>query len=136
MRSAERLAQGLLGLLGRLAQLDHEARVGLRVEVGVVALQRVEGVVDQHLVEVVAAEPHVALEVERREGPAGHHQDRDVEGAAAEVVDDQRLGVGVGAGVHAVGDRRRGGLSSRILITLRPAWRPALRVASFWIWLK
>jgi hypothetical protein len=63
-------------------------------------------VVDDRLVEVVAAEVRVAVGREHLEDAVADIEDRDVEGAAAEVEDRDLLALLV----EAVGERGRGGL--------------------------
>ena len=70
-------------------------------------LELVGDVVDQHLVEVVAAEVRVAVGADDLEHAVGHFEHRDVERAAAEVEHDDLLVLLL---VEAVGQRRRGRL--------------------------
>ena len=95
-----------LGLGGRLAHALQGGRVAPHVDAGL-APEEVGKMVRQALVEVVAAQVVVA-----RGGQDLHHavadlDDRDVEGAAAQVVDHHLLG---GPVLEAVGERRGGGL--------------------------
>jgi hypothetical protein len=95
-----------LGLLRRLVQALQRHRVGAEVD-ALVALELRDHPVDDRLVEVVAAEVVVAgrrLDLEHALGQLEH---RHVEGAAAEVEDEDRL---VGLLVEPVGERGRGRL--------------------------
>ncbi len=62
---------------------------------------------EDDLIEILAAEVGVAAGRLDAEDAAGDVEDRDVERAAAEVVDGDGLGLGL---VEAVGERGRGGL--------------------------
>jgi hypothetical protein len=92
-----------LRLLGRLAQPLHRHRV-LREVDALVLLELRDQVLDDALVEVVAAEVRVAVGRLHLDDVLAHLEDRDVERAAAEVVDGDLL---VGLLVEAVGERRR-----------------------------
>ncbi len=92
-----------LGLLRRLPQPLQ--RHPVLAEVDAVALPELgDDPVDDALVEVVAAEVRVAVGRLHLDDALAHLEDRDVEGAAAEVVDGDRLVLLL---VEAVGQRRR-----------------------------
>ena len=95
-----------LGLLGRLLQaLQRELVLG---QVDALLLLELAGqVLDQAHVEVFAAEEGVAVGRLHLEHAVADLEDRDVEGAAAEVVDGDRAGLLL---VEAVGERRGGRL--------------------------
>src|SRR5579883_2538725 len=95
-------AQRALGLLGEREDLGAHLRM---------LAERGRQLGQQQLrdpgVEVVAAEPRVPGGGEHLEDARPQLEDRDVEGAAAEVVDDDHP---LRAAIEAVGERRRGGL--------------------------
>ena len=95
-----------LGLLGGLAQSLHRHGVLRQVD-ALVLLELADQVVDDALVEVVATQVGVAVGGLHLDEVLAHLEDRDVEGAAAEVVDGDLL---VGLLVEPVGESRRGGL--------------------------
>ena len=95
-----------LGLLGGLAHALHGHAVGGEVN-ALVALELVDEVLGDALVEVVAAEAVVAGGRKDLDDAVADFEDGDVEGAAAEVVDHDLL---VGLLVEAVGEGGRGGL--------------------------
>ncbi len=105
--------EGLLEILGVPAEL----LLGLLVEqgaprVGVLGLEPVGQVLDQPVVPVGAAQLVVAVGADHLDVPAVQRDHRGVEGAAAEVVHQDRV---VLVGVeHAVGDRRRDGLGDDV----------------------
>ncbi len=107
------LARGQLdlGLLGRLLEALHRERVLADVDARLLA-ELVGDVVDDPAVEVLAAEEGVAVGREHLElalaVDLGDLDDRDVEGAAAEVI-HRDLAVAAGL-VEAVGERRGGRL--------------------------
>ncbi len=95
-----------LRLLRRVLQtLEHHLVLG-DVDAAVLAELGAE-VVDDLLVDVVAAEVGVAVGADDVDHVLADLEDRDVEGAAAEVVDRDQLVLLL---VEAVGERRRGGL--------------------------
>ena len=98
--------EGDLGLLGRRLQALDRHRVLGQVD-ALVLLELGEQPVDDHLVDVVATEVGVAVGRLDLDHAFADLEDRDVEGAAAEVVDRDLL---VGLLVQAVGQGRRGGL--------------------------
>ena len=107
--STARSIRGLGG--GRLAEVD-----------AVLALEIVANVVQQQLVEVVAAQVRVAVAGKHLHHPALDLHDRDVEGAAAEVVDQQPFHFGR---VRVVGQRGGGRLvDDPHDLQARPARRP------------
>ena len=89
--------------------------------------------VDDPLVDVVAAEVRVAVGGEHLDDVLADLEDRDVEGAAAEVVDGDLLVLLL---VEAVGERRRGRLVDDALDVRGPAISPASLVAWRWASLK
>ena len=95
-----------LGLLGRLLEALQRQAVVPQID-PVLLLELVGHVVDQALVEVLAAEERVAVGRLHLEHAVADLEDRHVERAAAEVVDRDRL---VLALVHAVGEGGRGRL--------------------------
>ena len=95
-----------LGLLGGLLESLEGLRVGPQVD-PLVALELGQQPLDDALVEVVAAEVRVAVGRLDLEDALAQLQDRDVEGAAAQVVDGDLLVVLL---VQAVGQGRGGGL--------------------------
>ena len=95
-----------LGLLGRLLQALQGELVVAQVD-ALLLLELVGEIVDDLLVEVLAAEEGVAVGRLDLEHAVADLEDRDVEGAAAEVVDRDRAGALL---LHAVGERRRGRL--------------------------
>ncbi len=107
-RDAGGLARRELALrgLGGVAQHVVDHPVLQRVDLGG-ALKGLEQRVGDGDVDVVAAEEGVARRREHLEDVARQLEQRDVEGAAAEVVDADLL---AGAAPVAVGERRRGGL--------------------------
>ena len=95
-----------LGLLGRFLQALQGQPVLAQID-ALLLLELVGQVVDDPLVEVLAAEEGVAVGRLHLEDAVADLQDRDVEGAAAEVVDGDRAGALL---VQAVGERGRGRL--------------------------
>ena len=95
-----------LGLLGRLVEALQRHRVLAQVD-AVVALELRHHPVDDGLVEVVAAEVVVARGGLDLEDALAQLEHRDVEGAAAQVEDEDRLVVLL---VEPVGERGRGRL--------------------------
>ena len=95
-----------LRLLGGLVEALQRHRVGLQVD-ALVALELGDQPVDDRLVEVVAAEVVVARGRLDLEDAVADLEHRHVEGAAAEVEDEDRL---VGLLVEPVGQRGRGRL--------------------------
>ena len=95
-----------LGLLGGLLQALDRHRVAAEVD-PLVLLELLQQPVDDPLVDVVAAQVGVAVGRLDLDHPLADLEDRDVEGAAAEVVDGDRLVLLL---VQAVGERRRGRL--------------------------
>ena len=91
-----------LGLLGRLLQALERHPVLAEID-AVALLELGDDPVDDALVEVVAAQVRVAVGGLHLDDPLAHLEDRDVEGAAAEVVDRDRLVLLL---VEAVGQRR------------------------------
>ena len=79
-------AELLLGLLAGFLEPLQGHRVLAQVD-AVLLLELVGHVVDQTLIEIVAAEVGVAVGADDAEHALGHFEDRDVEGAAAEVED-------------------------------------------------
>src|SRR6476469_563361 len=71
-------------------------------------LELIGEVVDQLHVEVFAAEERVAVRRLHLEHAVADLEDRNIEGAAAEVVDGD--GLGLGLLFEAIGERRRGRL--------------------------
>ena len=119
-RELEALAAALgedlrLGLLGerllRLFDLDHEVLIGLRVLARVyvvLVLELLGDVIQDHVVPVLASQTALAVGREDRHVVPVDVEDRDVERAAAQVI-DQRLHVAVEV-VHAERDRGCGRL--------------------------
>ncbi len=105
-RLGHRRELALGALRGLLEPLQRHA-VAAQVDPGLAA-ELLDQPVDDALVEVLAAEIGVAGSGPHLEDALGELEDRDVEGAAAEVVDGD-LAVG-GAAVEAVGQRRGGRL--------------------------
>ena len=101
LRGARQLDLGLLG--GLLQALEGELVVA-QVD-ALLLLELVGEVVDELHVEVFAAEERVAVRRLHLEHAVADLEDRDVEGAAAEVVDGD--GLGFVLLVEAVGERRR-----------------------------
>ena len=99
-------AQFLLGLFAGLLEPLQGHRILAQVD-AVVAFELVGAVIDQHAVEIVAAQVRVAVGADDAEDAFGNFQDRDVERAAAEVEDADLL---LGLPVQAVGQRGRGRL--------------------------
>ena len=95
-----------LRLLGRFLQALQRHAVLAQVD-ALVLLELVGQVVDDALVEVLAAEEGVAVGGLHLEDAVADLEDRDVEGAAAEVEDGDLLVLLL---VEAVGERRRGRL--------------------------
>ncbi len=95
-----------LGLLGRLLQALQRELVVAQVD-ALLLLELVGQIADQPHVEVFAAEEGVAVGRLHLEHAVADLEDRDVEGAAAEVIDRDGAGLGL---VEAVGERRRGRL--------------------------
>ena len=83
-------AQLLLGLLAGLLQPLQGHRVLAEID-AVVAFELVGTVIDQHAVDVVAAQVRVAVGADDAEDAFGDFQDRDVERAAAKVEDADLL---------------------------------------------
>ena len=103
-RIAEReVAFGLLR--GVLEPLERH-RVAAQVETGVL-LKPIDQVLDDAAVEILAAEEGIARGCEHFDHAVRHLEDRDVEGAAAQVVDGDLL---ITHPTHAVGEGRRGRL--------------------------
>ena len=100
------LRQVLLGPLGRFLEPLQGHLVLAQVD-AVLLLELVGDVVDQHLVEVVAAQVRVAVGGLDLEDAVADVEDRDVEGAAAEVEDGDLLVLLL---VEAVGQRGGGRL--------------------------
>ena len=98
-----RRGQLALGLLGRFLEPLQRHAVLVQVDAGV-AQELLDQPVDDALVEVLAAQERVAAGGAHLEEPLRHLQDRDVEGAAAQVVDRDELPARV---LEAVGERRR-----------------------------
>ena len=96
-----------LGLLGRLAEALHGHLVLAEVD-AVLAAERLDQVVDDPLVPVVATEVVVTAGRLDLDHALGQLEQRDVERAAAEVEDED--GLLLGALVQAVGERGRGRL--------------------------
>ena len=96
-----------LGLLGRLLEPLQRHAVLAQVD-ALVLLELVDDPVDDALVEVVAAQERVAVGGLDFEDALADSQDRDVEGAAAQVVDGD--GLVLAALVEPVGQRRGRGL--------------------------
>ena len=93
-----------LGLLGRLLQTLHRHRVLTQVD-AVLGLERLGHVVDQHVVEVVAAQMRVAVGRLHLEDAVAQFQNRNIERTAAQVVNgDLHVGALL---VQAVGQCRR-----------------------------
>ncbi len=99
-------AELLLGLFAGLLQPLQGHRVLAEVD-ALLFLELVGHVVDQHFVEVVAAEVRVAVGGDHAEHAVGHFEDRDVERAAAEVEHADRF---LALLVEAVGQRGGGRL--------------------------
>ena len=106
---AGRAGKLLLRLFGLFLQAAHGGGVAAQVDaVGLLELRH--GVLHDPLVEVVAAEVGVAAGGQHREGAVLDLDDGDIEGAAAEVVDQDLLGcfvveaVGHGCGGRLVDD--------------------------------
>ena len=95
-----------LGLFGSLFQALQRELVVAQVD-ALLLLELVGQIVDQTHVEVFAAEEGVAIGRLHLEHAVADLEDRDVEGAAAEVVDRDGAGLGL---VEAVGQRGRGRL--------------------------
>ena len=100
------LRQVLLGLLARFLEALQGHRVLAQVD-AVLLLELVGDVVDQHLVEVVAAQVRVAVGRLDLEDAVADVEDRDVERAAAEVEDGDLFVLLL---VEAVSQRRGGRL--------------------------
>ncbi len=96
-----------LGLLGRFPEPLHRHLVLAEVD-AVLTAESLDQVVDDPLVPVVATEMVVAAGGLDLDDALGELQQRDVEGAATEVEDED--GLLLGALVEAVGQRRCGGL--------------------------
>ena len=92
--------------LGRVLDPLHGDGALAEIDPGLL-LEGLQHVVDDPVVEVDPAEEGVAAGGQHLEDVAGDLQHRDVEGAAAQVVDQHVL---VQPAVEAVGQRRRGGL--------------------------
>ena len=95
----------LLGLGRRLAHALHGHRIEL--DLAMLALELLEQVASEALVEVVAAQVVVTAGGEHLDDVIADADDGDVEGTAAQVVDHDLLGMPV---VEAVGKCRGGGL--------------------------
>ena len=81
---------------------------------------------DQPVVDIIAAKMRVAVRCEDFENAIVQLQDRDIEGAAAEIIDGYDS---LFALIEAVGERCRGGFVHQPQILRAPAMRPASRVA-------
>ena len=102
----ERSGQLALGLLRRL--LEALERHGVLAQVDpLLALELLRQVVDDALVEIVAAEVRVPVRRAHLEHAVADLEDRDVEGAAAQIEDRDLLVLLL---VESVGERGRGGL--------------------------
>ena len=97
-----RRAEFLLGLFAGLLQPLQGHRVLAEVD-ALFLLELVGHVIDQHFVEVVAAEVGVAVGADDAEHAVGHFQHGNVERAAAEVEDHDLLGLLL---VQTIGQRR------------------------------
>ncbi|GAD60122.1 hypothetical protein MBEBAB_2372 [Brevundimonas abyssalis TAR-001] len=98
--------QLLLGLFGLFLEALQGQLVGAQVD-ALLLLELIGQIIDQTQVEVLAAEEGVAVGGLHLEHAVADLQDRDVEGAAAQVVDGDLLAVVL---VEAIGQRGRGGL--------------------------
>ena len=110
MLACSTLRERPLGALG--GGVEHRGDCGSVARIGVeLLLELLRGPVDEAVVPVLAAEPHVALDGEDLEALLAELHERDVEGAAAEVVDEHGLAAFPSAAVrlHGVGERRGGG---------------------------
>ena len=96
----------LLGLFAGLLEPLQGHRVFAEID-ALLLLELIGHVIDQGLVEVVAAEVGVAVGADHPEHAVGHLEHRDVERAAAEVEHHDRF---LRLLVEAVGERRRRGL--------------------------
>ncbi len=84
------LPEGALGPLG--GGVEHRRGLRIVARVGAVLVpELLRGPVRDAVVPVLAAEPHVALDGERLEALLREPHQRHVEGAAAEVVDEDRV---------------------------------------------
>ena len=81
-------AEPFLDGLGGLPELGHEAMVGCRIDV-VLLPDPLDRVVHDHLVQVVAPEPHVAFQVQGRKDVPGHHEEGHIECSPTQVVDQE-----------------------------------------------
>ena len=95
-----------LGLFSRFLQALHGDLVGGEVD-ALGLLELVDEIVDDAVVEVVAAELGVAVGGQNLDDAVADVEDGHIEGAAAEVVDHDLL---VGLFIDAVGESRGGGL--------------------------
>ena len=98
--------QFLLGLFGLFLQALQGQLVLAQVDAGFL-LELVRQEIDDAHVEVLAAEEGVAVGGLHLEHPVADLEDRDVEGAAAQVIDGDLLAVAL---VEAIGQSRGGGL--------------------------
>jgi hypothetical protein len=121
----QRRRQLALGLLRGLLQ-PLQRHLVLREVDPLVALELRHDPLDHPLVEVVPAEVGVAVRGLHLHDALAHLEDRDVEGAAAEVVDGDRLVLLL---VEAVGERGRGRL-----VDDAQHLEPAIWPASFVAW--
>ena len=97
------LGEGVLGFLGVEPQLGGVLRIAARID-AVGGDELLGQVVDQPLVEILAAQQHVAVGGQGAEARAVDFQDGDVEGSAAQVV-DQHPQCGLAAPSDAVAGR-------------------------------
>ena len=81
------LAQRPLGPLGGGCRVGQRLRIGARIG-AVLLLELLGDVIDDAIVPVLAAQAHVALDGQRLEALLRQADQRHVEGAAAEVVDE------------------------------------------------
>ena len=95
-----------LRLFRRFLQALQRELVLLEID-AVLFLELVVQIIDDAVVEILAAEERVAVRRLHLEDAVADFEDRNVEGAAAEVVDRDRAGALL---VEAIGERRRGRL--------------------------